>query len=107
MATTTATGVVHCVGSPTFEPDQAIADTATHEKALEALRANDFETAITTWFRIPEGDDFVYHATSSVKLALVQHAVGLGRANGLHGWYWSDRGEVVRTPSLTNPPLAP
>ncbi|KAK3336406.1 hypothetical protein B0T19DRAFT_37925 [Cercophora scortea] len=92
------TAVVHCVGSgAAFIPSDAIEDTATHEKALQALDTdNDFETAIKTWFRIPDDDAYEYLATASVALAQVQRVINMGGANGMHAWYWS--GESVLPP---------
>ncbi|KAK3363398.1 hypothetical protein B0T25DRAFT_596620 [Lasiosphaeria hispida] len=102
MSSRTQKQTVYCVGSPTFDPETAIRNDATHEAALRALEDDDFETAIQTWFRIPDGDDYVYHAIASVTLAQVQRAVNLGGQKGLHGWYdWyrDERGEALPPPS--------
>ncbi|KAK3694259.1 hypothetical protein B0T22DRAFT_533344 [Podospora appendiculata] len=101
--TTATPAVVHCVGSATFVPSDAIEDTATHEKALQALLADDdFETAIKTWFRIPDDDAYEYIATASMTLAQVQKAINMGSANGMHAWYWSQ--ELAIPPKPRPPP---
>ncbi|KAK0628561.1 hypothetical protein B0T17DRAFT_588642 [Bombardia bombarda] len=90
--------VVYCVDSLGFIPELAIKDTATHEKALQAVLENDFEAAIKTWFAIPEDDRFQYMANISVQLKQVQHIINLGVANGLHAWYWSQAGDLIPPP---------
>lgn len=78
----------HCVGNPNFDPSKAFADIENHEKALKALNEDDdFDKAIRTWFGIPDGDEYVYHAAASVTLRQAQRAVEVAREKGLCLWY--------------------
>lgn len=80
--------VVHCVGSrPPFEPQTRCRDVAALQAAEELLAKDDFAGAIRSFFQIPVGDDYVYHALASVKLEEVQRAVESGGAGGRHAWY--------------------
>ena len=76
-----------CVGSPSFDPDERVKDKAAQESALQDLGKDAFKDAITSWFKLPATDKYVYHAMTSVQLAEVQDVVQKGRANGLHDWY--------------------
>lgn len=96
-----------CLGSPAFDPDERVHDAAAREEALDHLRKDGFRDAITSWFKLPTGDKYVYHAITSVLLAQVQDFVDKGRANGLHDWYRNEAGEVVSLSLLiTHTPLA-
>lgn len=88
---------VHCVGNPAFNPDEYIRDEPRQRKARELLeKEDDFDHATVVSFGLPERDDYTYHAMTAVKLAQVQHVVGLGAANNLHAWYRSrEDGAVV------------
>ncbi|KAK0633162.1 hypothetical protein B0T14DRAFT_575005, partial [Immersiella caudata] len=68
---------------PAFNPNAAIADKDTHERALRALEDKNVDTAIPTYFYIPKDDSYVYHAIASITLAEVQALVHLGDKNGL------------------------
>jgi hypothetical protein len=83
------------VGSPAFDPDKQIQDSAAREEALAHLQKNEFKDALSSWFKLPAGDKYVYHAITSVLLAQVQVVVDNGRTNGLHDWYRNEAGEVV------------
>ncbi|KAK4216622.1 hypothetical protein QBC37DRAFT_438736 [Rhypophila decipiens] len=94
-----------CVGSPVFRPSHSLKDRGRHDAVMLALRTNnDLETAIKTWFSIPEEDDYVYYANTSVKLSQVQQILGQGGAKGLHSWYWSEENGERRP--LPSPPVA-
>ncbi|KAK1596943.1 uncharacterized protein LY79DRAFT_508727 [Colletotrichum navitas] len=80
----------YCVGSPTFSPDEYAKDAARRERANELLAKDDFYGAIVVSFRLPERDDYVYHAMTAVRLAEVQRVVAMGAANGMHAWYRDD-----------------
>jgi len=95
----------YCVGSPSFNPNAAIKDSATHAKALRILdESDDFETAIRTWFALPprEKDDYVYHAITSIKLARVQQMVNDAAKSGissvLHAWYMPNKNDLNPSP---------
>ncbi|KAK4453404.1 hypothetical protein QBC34DRAFT_395530 [Podospora aff. communis PSN243] len=92
-----------CIGSkPTFNPNIAITDEETLEKAMHALEDNDIDTAIRTYFHIPKADSYVYHAIASITLAQVQAMVRLGDKNDLHNWYdncRNDQGEKLPPPN--------
>lgn len=91
-----------CVGSPSFDPDERVHDTAAREEALAHLQKDDFSDAISSWFKLPKADKYVYHAITSVLLAQVQDIVSRRGANGLHAWYRNEAGEAVSlTPSLS------
>ncbi|PON21133.1 hypothetical protein TGAM01_v209981 [Trichoderma gamsii] len=81
-----------CVGSPSFAPDEVIQDGPRLKQAQELLAANDLYNASRVLLSLPERDTFTYHAMTSVKLAEVQHVVGLGGINGLHAWYRGEDG---------------
>ncbi|KAM7191000.1 hypothetical protein V8F33_009117 [Rhypophila sp. PSN 637] len=94
-----------CVGSPAFRPSHSLKDRGRHDAVMLALRTNnDLETAIKTWFSIPEEDDYVYYANTSVKLSQVQQILGQGGAKGLHSWYWGEENGERRP--LPPPPVA-
>jgi hypothetical protein len=88
---------VHCVGSPSFSPDELIEDTDRQREALSHLLKNDLFNASRVLFQLPDPDPYTYHAIASVKLAQVQSVVNLGGANGLHAWYRNEDGSPVRT----------
>ncbi|KAM7209652.1 hypothetical protein V8F20_000055 [Naviculisporaceae sp. PSN 640] len=84
----------YCVGGPTFRPSQSLEDRDRHDAVIRALHErNDLEMAIKTWFSIDEGDgdEYVYHASVSVKLSQVQRIIEKGGAEGLHAWYWAEK----------------
>lgn len=89
-----------CVGSKTFKPSDTV-DTAQQQAIHKLLFQNDLLNASRALFNIPEDDTYVYHATASVNLQQVQHVVSLGGANGLHAWYRSEAGSVVRCTVIT------
>ncbi|KAK2045192.1 hypothetical protein LZ31DRAFT_521379 [Colletotrichum somersetense] len=111
-ATSAAKGgkFTYCVGSPSFSPDEYAKDAARRERANELLAADDFYGAVVLSFRLPDPDDYVYHAMTAVRLAEVQRVVAMGRANGMHAWYRDDGGGDGdgdnRTPPLDPPPRA-
>lgn len=84
-----------CVGSPSFAPDEVIEDAPRLQQARELLAANDLYNASRVLLSLPERDSFTYHAMTSVKLAEVQHVVGLGGVNNLHAWYRDEDGTAV------------
>jgi hypothetical protein len=88
--------IVHCVGSPSFQPQEAIKDTACQDEARQCLAKDDLLAASRVLFSLPDPDEYVYHAMTSVKLAEVQRIVTLGGINGLHGWYRAEDGSPVR-----------
>jgi hypothetical protein len=77
----------HCEGNPSFTPADIIQDIERQKQTLAYLEKNDLLRAATCLFGLPEKDTYVYHAMTSVRLAEVQHIVGLGGVNGLHDWY--------------------
>ena len=79
------------VSSSSFDPDQFF--DAWDETCLP--RDNDLRGAITRAFKLPEQDDYVYHAMASVNLAQVQKAISYGGKGGLHAWYVDDQGTEV------------
>lgn len=87
----------HCVGNPSFQPSELISDAQRQRKAAELLDKDDLYNASRVLFGLPEPDKYTYHAMTSVKLAQVQHVVGLGAANGLHSWYRREDGTPVST----------
>ncbi|QYT00706.1 hypothetical protein H0G86_007785 [Trichoderma simmonsii] len=87
-----------CVGSPSFAPDEVIEDAPRLQQARELLAANDLYNASRVLLSLPERDSFTYHAMTSVKLAEVQHVVGLGGVNNLHAWYRDEDGTAREPP---------
>ncbi|KAL2209163.1 hypothetical protein CC79DRAFT_1332394 [Sarocladium strictum] len=90
--------IVHCVGSPSFQPQEAIKDTACQDEARQCLAKDDLLAASRVLFSLPDPDEYVYHAMTSVKLAEVQRIVTLGGINGLHGWYRAEDGSPIDPP---------
>lgn len=84
-----------CVGSPSFQPDEAIEDAVRQKQAVDHLVQNDLYNASRALLNIAERDSYTYHATTSVQLAQVQHVVSLGGVNGLHTWYRGEDGSPV------------
>ena len=84
-----------CVGSPSFSPDEIIANQDKHQKAREHLAQNNLYEASRALLGFPAQDSYVYHATASVKLAEVQKVVNFGGVNGLHAWYRNEDGTPV------------
>lgn len=77
-----------CVGAAGFDPAASVRDPGLRTATLALLDdQDDFAGAISTYFRIPASDNYVYHAITSVTLPQVQHIVRLGGANRLHAWY--------------------
>jgi hypothetical protein len=69
-------------------------------RSLQILpRDNDLQTSIIQAFGLKDSDDYVYHATASVTLAQVQHALncGAGENGVLHAWYRDSEGKQVTT----------
>lgn len=98
-----------CVGNPLFDPDERVHDTAAREEAFTHLQKDEFRDAISSWFRLPKTDNYVYHAITSVLLAQVQDIVDRGRDNGLHDWYQDEAGAAVSLPPYspsTDPAIA-
>ncbi|KAL6824849.1 hypothetical protein V8C40DRAFT_244930 [Trichoderma camerunense] len=91
-----------CVGSPSFAPDEVIEDAPRLQQARELLAANDLYNASRALLSLPERDTFTYHAMTSVKLAEVQHVVGLGGVNNLHAWYRDEDGTAREPPPLAD-----
>lgn len=93
----------HCVGNPSFDPEALITDTDRQKQAVDLLASdNDLYAASRVLLGLPDPDTYTYHAMTSVKLAQVQHVIGLGRANGLHAWYRNEDGSpVTALPILT------
>lgn len=89
-----------CVANPSFRPRQVIEDTALQQQALELLSRNDLSGASRVLLGLPEHDDYVYHATASVRLAEVQQVVDRGGVNGLHTWYRAEDGSPVSAPGV-------
>lgn len=83
---------VHCVGSPSFNPDELIEDVDRQREAVDHLLKNDLFNASRVLFQLPDPDPYTYHAVASVKLAQVQSVVNLGGVNGLHAWYRNEDG---------------
>jgi hypothetical protein len=88
--------VVHCVGSPSFEPQKLLDDAGRQSQAYELLAKDDLLSASRILLSLPDPDEYVYHAMTSVKLAEVQRVVALGGVNGLHAWYRAEDGSPVR-----------
>lgn len=76
-------------------------DDTLHTQIDELLKNDDLLGASRMLFKLPNDDDYIYHATASVSLAQVQHIVQLGGINGLHNWYKSTDGTPVSLPRLT------
>ncbi|KAI0975512.1 hypothetical protein F4678DRAFT_272982 [Xylaria arbuscula] len=81
---------VYCEGSPSWNPDAYLADTELHARAEAHLSKDDLKSAITASFSLRSADAYVYHAIVAVTLPQVQHVVSLGRAHGLHHWYYGE-----------------
>lgn len=78
----------HCVGNPSFDPDEAISDAERQKRAVDLLAgSDDLYGASRVLFGLPDPDTYTYHAMTSVKLDEVQRIIGLGGVNGLHAWY--------------------
>ncbi|KAI6088453.1 hypothetical protein F4821DRAFT_89234 [Hypoxylon rubiginosum] len=79
----------YCEGVPSWNPATYASDAALHSRAESLLAADDLLAAVTASFSLPPArrDPYVYHAIVSVTLPEVQHAISLGRQNGLHSWY--------------------
>lgn len=85
----------YCVGSPSFRPDTASNDASIKQQVQEHLTNDDLYNASRALLGLSQNDDYVYHATASVRLAEVQHIVSLGAVNGLHAWYKNEDGSAV------------
>ena len=85
----------HCVGSPTFSPEDLIQDVDRQKQALDLLAKDDLYNASRVLLQLPEQDLYTYHAVTSVRLAQVQRVVSLGAVNGLHTWYRNEDGSPV------------
>lgn len=97
---------VHCVGNPSFSPTDYVQDTELQSKANELLKKDDLYHATVLSFGLPERDTYTYHAMTAVKLAQVQHVVGLGSSNNLHAWYRTADGSVVCVCFPSRPPTS-
>ncbi|KAK8068010.1 hypothetical protein PG996_007122 [Apiospora saccharicola] len=73
--------------SPAWDPVAYLANTELHEQAAAFLAKDEFASAVAVSFNLSPRDAYVYHAIVSVTLSQVQHAIGMGGANGLHTWY--------------------
>ena len=87
------------VGSKDFNPDKLISDQSILSQVSVLLKDDKFRNAILTAFSLPEGDDYIYHATASVTLTQVQAAINAGSKNGLHDWYLDENGKANGHPS--------
>jgi hypothetical protein len=87
------------VGSNSFQPDDLFTDTALIESLRAHLNKGDFRSAIVSAFRLPQNDDYIYHATASVTLAQVQNAIEAGSSHGLHDWYLDSSTQPCGHPS--------
>ncbi|KAJ3516392.1 hypothetical protein NM208_g14848 [Fusarium decemcellulare] len=76
-----------------------IEDTDRQKQALDLLAHDDLYNASRVLLQLPEQDLYTYHAITSVKLAQVQHVVGLGGVNGLHSWYRNEDGSPRDPPT--------
>ncbi len=90
----------YCVGSAGFEPSAVAGDDALQTQIDKLLKNDDLLGANRVLFKLPNGDDYIYHANASVSLAQVQHIVQLGGINGLHDWYKLTDGTPVSLPLL-------
>jgi hypothetical protein len=88
--------ITHCVGSPGFQPQQLVEDPGRQSEAQQYLAKDDLLSASRVLFSLPDPDEYVYHAMTSVKLAEVQRVISLGGVNGLHAWYRAEDGSPVR-----------
>jgi hypothetical protein len=87
-----------CAGSSSFDPEAVVRDHQLLDQAAAHLKNNDLQSAIRTYFSLPQDDKYVYHAITSVTVSQVQHVVNLGGANGLHDWYRDPNGVPLPTP---------
>ena len=94
-----ASTLASTAGSTKFKPDDLFEDAALLDAARSHLLQNDLRSALTTAFRLPDGDDYVYHATASVTLAQVQSAINAGPFHGLHDWYLDAESKPAGHPS--------
>jgi len=93
------TKITYCEGSPSWNPDTYLTDAELHARAQAYLsEKNDLRSAITTSFSLRKADNYVYHAIAAVTLAQVQQGVNLGRAHGLHNWYYGERAAPAPQP---------
>lgn len=97
----TAAKKQYCVGSAGFDPSAAASDDTLQAQIDELLKKDDLLGASRVLFKLPNNDDYVYHANASVSLAQVQHIVQLGGVNGLHNWYKMTDGTPVSGSRLT------
>lgn len=81
-------------GAPGFNPDEYFEALANGQKTRPT--DNDLRSSIISTFKLPENDDYVYHASASVTLAQVQAAIDHGGGSGLHTWYMNEEGKPVR-----------
>ena len=92
-------------GSKTWAPSHVFdnKNSEAWDKVHSYLKANEFRAAVASAFELPQGDNYIYHATASISLAQAEAAVHAGRSNGLHAWYV----EAPRTDAQDeNPELA-
>ncbi|OAR02796.1 hypothetical protein LLEC1_00196 [Akanthomyces lecanii] len=88
----------YCAGSAGFEPSAVAGDDTMQTQIDELLKNDDLLGASRVLFKLPNGDDYTYHANASVTLAQAQHIVQLGGINGLHSWYKSTDGTPRNPP---------
>jgi hypothetical protein len=81
-------------GSSQFDPDVLFRAWEKGQKTLP--ENNDLRSSIIVTFGLAPSDDYVYHATASVTLGQVQRAINHGAGSGLHSWYLSEEGKLVR-----------
>ena len=72
-------------GAAGFDPDALFGAWRDDQKSLPVN--DDLRSSLLKTFKLPQKDDYVYHATASVTLAQVQQAIEYGGKNGLHAWY--------------------
>ncbi|KAL8387372.1 hypothetical protein RB595_009951 [Gaeumannomyces hyphopodioides] len=93
---------VYCVGSRSpFDPEARTDDAEGIflRGAAEALAQNDLRGAVNSWFDIPEGDGYVYHALMSIRLDEVQRVVAMAAQKGSPPCYRTPDGEPLPPPS--------
>lgn len=88
-----ASGQPRTEGSLDFDPDRVFEDWAAGLKIIP--ENNNLRSSIIALFKLPQDDQYVYHAIAKVNLAQVQTAIDHGGEAGLHAWYFDDEGKPV------------
>jgi len=83
-------------GASSFEPDALFEAWANGQRTLP--ENNDLRSSIISTFKLPQNDNYVYHASASVTLAQVQAAINHGGGSGLRAWYLDAEGNPVILP---------